>query len=322
MKKLLNIALLSLLLINCKGNAEPLGIEEKKINVEIGVDSVIKNKKNIKVEENFYVSNYWSFYKISESTITGTSKKTKLEITNKFKNLKVEIDSKTFKIKNLCSYEYYKSDKTPIKYYENTNAVKLYESIFLKNGIKLGKTLSVYQPLYPEKSCEIPWDEFLIIDNTLVVVYDDYLVFFKKENISNSKDCFSNTKITNLPISKEVIDGNKTWNQLDCNIANLSTKDYLRLPDINAVKVFIVGNFNFDDFTYTLVTLKDKKIITKRNIGFAENSENGNNITSITEFEIDKNYEFHQITKIKKGSSFKISKTEKFKIDENGLIVK
>lgn len=65
-----------------------------------------------------------------------------------------------------------------------------------------------------------------------------------------------------------------------------------------------------------------KKVILFFIALIAENSENGNNITSITEFEIDKNYEFHLITKIKKGDSFKTSKIEKFKIDINGLIIK
>lgn len=175
--------------------------------------------------------------------------------------------------------------------------------------------------MYPEKACELPWDEVLIIDNVVVIVYDDYLVFFKKGNSKNEGDCYSQTKITNLPITKNIINGNNVWNQLSCNIANLDTKDYLRLPDINYVKVFIIGNFNFDDFTYTLVTLKNNKVISKEEIGFVKEGDEKNAIFEFTEFEINKDYVFSLETKTKKGENFKTLKVEKFKVNDNGLIV-
>ncbi|MTD69282.1 hypothetical protein [Flavobacterium sp. LC2016-13] len=142
-----------------------------------------------------------------------------------------------------------------------------------------------------------------------------------EENKENQNDCLSNTKITNLPITNSIIDGNNVWNELDCNIANLDTKDYLRLPDINGIKVFIIGNFNFDDFTYTLVTLKNNKVITKKDIGFAKEGDEPNTVSEFTQFEINKDYVFGLNTKTKNGEDFKTLKTEKFKIDDNGLIV-
>lgn len=326
MKRILSITILALLFANCNGNvkSENNKSSNDNLNTELlkdSADKIVEESKDIVSNDENTSLNYWSFYKISQSSISETAKKSKAEITNQFKDIKIEIDDKNLKVGNICTYEYYKSNKTPVKYYSSVKTAKLYESIFLQNGIKLGNEITVYKSMYPEKACEIPWEEIVIIDNILVIVYDDYLVFFKKGNADNQQDCYSKTKITNLPITKNIINGNNVWNQLDCNIANLDTKDYLRLPDISGVKVFIIGNFNFDDFTYTLVTLKNNKVITKKDIGFVKEGNEPNKVSEFTQFEISKDYVFSLNTKTKNGEDFKTLKTERFKIDDNGLIV-
>lgn len=318
MKRFLSITLLILLFTNCKENInKDLGYNS---NNEILKDSSINSVEKVKVSSNENKSvNDWTFYKISENSISEAQKEQKSDVINQFKDIKIEIDDKNLKVENICTYEYYKSSKTPIKYYLSVKTAKLYESIFAQNGIKLGNEITVYQSMYPEKACEIPWQEVIVIDNTLVLVYDDYLVFFKKGNVNNHQDCYSKTKITNLPITKNIIKGNNVWNQLDCTIANLESKDYLRLPDIKEIKVFIIGNFNYDDFTYTLITLKNNKVISKKDIGFVKESTE-NTVSEFTEFEIDKDYVFSLNTKSKKGDDFKSIKLERFKINDDGLI--
>jgi len=322
MKKILSFAILTLLFVNCK--------EDSKINDSLGKDlkedsiqrvSKLEQSHDKELNDNSLVGNYWSFYKISENSISGTSKMAKDEIVSQFKNVKIEIDEKKVKIGESCIYDYYKSNKTLTEYYESTKTAKLYEDIFIKNKIKFGNEITVYQSLYPEKACEIPWDELIIADNIIIITFDDYLVFFKKQNGNHQSDCYSKTKIANLPITNKIINGNNVWNQLDCNIANLDTKDYLRLPDIKDIKVFIIANFNFDDFTYTLVTIKNDKVITKKDIGFAKDTDEPNAISEITEFEIDKDYVFTLKTKSKTENDFKVTKTERFRINENGLIM-
>lgn len=322
MKKILSFAILILLFVNCK--------EDSKSNVSLGknlkedsIQKVAKSEQNQEKElsDSALVGDYWTFYKISENSISGTSKMTKDEILSQFKNVKIEIDEKKVKVGELCAFDYYKSNKTLTEYYESAKTAKLYEDIFLKNKIKIGKEITVYQSLYPEKICEIPWDELIIADNTIIITFDDYLIFFKNQNGNSQNDCYSKTKVTNLPITTNIINGNNVWNQLDCNIASLDTKDYLRLPDIKDVKVFILANFNFDDFTYTLVTIKNNKVISKQDIGFAKDTDEPNTISEITEFEIDRDYVFVLNTKSKSGKDLKIKKTERFKIDDNGLIV-
>lgn len=325
-KKILSIAILALLFSNCNGNVKSEDSKSSNDNLNAGLlkdstNNIVEENKDVLSNDNNISLNYWSFYKISESSISETAKKTKEEIINQFKDIKIEIDDKNLKVENICTYEYYKSNKTPIKYYLSVQTAKLYESILAQNGIKLGNDITIYQSMYPEKACEIPWQEIVIIDNTLVIVYDDYLVFFRKGNDDNQQDCYSKTKITNLPITKNIINGNNVWNQLDCDIANLESKDYLRLPDINGIKVFIIGNFNYDDFTYTLVTLKNNKVITKKDVGFAKAGNVLNTVSEFTQFEISEDYIFSLTTKTKKGEDFKTLKTEKFKIDDNGFVI-
>lgn len=325
MKRILGIAFLSLLFANCKEN---VNTDKDKNLVNNPSIELAKKSSNKTVEENKEeVSNSndinadaWTFYKISENSISETQKETKDDLINKFKDVKIEIGEKNITVGKICTFEFYKSIKTPIRYYESAKTVKLYESIFLKNGLNLGNEIIIFQSLYPEKSCKIPWDELLIIDKSLVIVYDDYLVFFKKGNSSNQNDCFFNTKITNLPITTSVIDGNNVWNELDCNISDLKTRDYLRLPNIKDVKVFIIADFNFDDFRYTLLTLKNNKVITKKDVGFAKEGDKPNTVSEFTEFEVNKDYIFSLNTKNKKGDSFKTLKLEKFKIKDDGLI--
>ncbi|QYS88668.1 hypothetical protein [Flavobacterium davisii] len=302
MKKLSLIAFIGFIFLNCKEiskKTENIVLDSKRNN-EIQTESSYSNRHQKNDEVNNKINDkYWNYYNVSESSISGTSKKGKLNVIEKFKNIKIEIDDKNLKVGNLCSFEYYKAEKKPIKYYQSDKTVKLYETIFSKNGLKLGDKITVYQSLYPEKSCDNPWDEILIIDNTLVIVYDDYLVFLKKGNNSAKTDCFSKAKITPLPITKKTIDGNDVWHQLDCNIANLETKDYLRLPNINDIKVFIIGNFNYDDFTYTLITLKNNKVVTNKTIGFSE-TDDYNNVTKIVSFNVSNDYIINLDTKVKK----------------------
>ncbi|WP_456311783.1 hypothetical protein [Pseudomonas shirazensis] len=326
MKRILSITILTLLFASCKENTNADNGKDliENSNLELVKDSsnqVVKENNEEVLSEDITSANSWIFYKISENSISETQKTTKNEVMNQFKNIKIEINDKNVVIKNVCKFEFYKSTMSPVKYYQSTKNAKFYESIFLENGLKIGKEISIYQSLYPEKACQIPWIELLIIDNTLVIVSDDYLVFFKKVIAENLGDCFSNTKITSLPITNSIIDGNNVWNELDCTIANLKTKDYLRLPDINGIKVFIIGNFNFDDFTYTLVTLKNNKVITKKDIGFAKEGDDPNTVSEFTQFEISRDYIFSLNTKAKSSNDFKNLKTEKFKIDDNGLIL-
>ncbi|PAM93836.1 hypothetical protein B4N84_16320 [Flavobacterium sp. IR1] len=310
MNRILNISIFVLLIFtNCNNEKK---ISDKKVDTKI-------SKQVLKDTDDKLEAKYWCFYKISENSFSENHKLSKEEIINKFKNIKIAIDEKMLTVVNQCAFEYYKSTKSLIKYFKSNKTVELYKSIFSQNGIKIENDINVYQALNPEKKCEIPWDEVIVINEVLVVVFDDYLLFFKNEKVESKNECYSNAKITDLPITNKIIDGNDVWNQLDCDIADLESQDYLRLPDIDQVQVFIIGNFNYDDFIYNLVTIKDGKVVLKKKIGFAI-AESENSISEITEFQVNKNYVFLITTKVKENGVFEKTKLEKFIINESGEI--
>ncbi len=63
--------------------------------------------------------------------------------------------------------------------------------------------------------------------------------------------------------------------------------------------------------------MKNNKVITKKGVGFAKEGDKPN---TVSEFEVNKDYVFSLNTKTKKGDSFKILKSEMFKIKDDGLI--
>ena len=324
------ISTLVVFFINCKEKAKISDIKSKDPEYTINESVNDTNVKSIKEtnipnsdDKNILNSNSWTFYKISENPLVNLNTMTRQEIMNEFNKTKIEISEKIINVNGYCTFEPYITKNKPLKYFSSKKTFDLYKNELSKSGIKLSDNITIYQSLYPEKECKNPSAEYFETDNTLVFSYQGYLLFFKKgaKPFKENIDCYSKTKITNLPITKNVINGGNVWNQLDCNIGNLDTKDYLRLPDINDVKIFIIGNFNYDDFIYTLVTLKNNKVVTTKKIGFAEGGDDGNTISKFTEFEISKDFVFNLNTKTSKDGVFKTIKQEKFKIDQNGLLV-
>ena len=179
--------------------------------------------------------------------------------------------------------------------------MRLFQNIFAENDIQPGNIFEVYQSKYPENSCEIPWNEVLVLNNKLAIVYDDYLVFFKKSLFAEKQGkCISEAVITRLPLSHSILTNGKLWNVLECTIEDLDTRDYIRLPDIQDIQIFIFANFDYDDYIYTLVTIKNDKIITKKDIGFASDGYPDSTFREVTQFEITKDYVFKITLKEKK----------------------
>lgn len=325
MKKIIYITLLQLIFISCKNETKKITNSDKELisTTSQEIDSNSIQNKDLDIIDNEIQKNIWSFYKISENPLVNLNDMTREEIMNEFNKTKIEISKKIINVNGYCTFEPYITKNTPLNYFSSKKTFDLYKNELSKSGIKLSDNITIYQSLYPEKECKNPSAEYFETDNTLVFSYHGYLLFFKKgeKPFKDNTDCYSKTKITNLPITKNVINVTGAWGELACSIANLDTKDYLRLPDISDVKVFIICNFNFDDYTYTLVTLKNNIVITKKDIGFAVSGEDGNTISEFTEFEIGKDFIFNLNTKTSNDGVFKTIKQEKFKIDENGVLV-
>jgi hypothetical protein len=296
------------------------------ISMLIGcVNKEIQPINNSVVIENITYQNSteWLFYAVSESPLVNLNKKTKEEIIDEFKNTKIEISDTSFTVENLCSFELYTRKTTPLGYWKSQHTVDLFREELSKKNIALNENIITYKSLYPEKACENPASDYFITDSTLVFSYYGYLVMFQSEHkrcLSNKEletSCFLKTKITELPITKEKIDG-QIWNKLDCSISNLSSKDYIRLPSKNDILIFIIVNFEGDDAFYTLITMKDGKIITQENIGYAEDLEDTNSGRIVVEFEIDEECIFTLTTKKQEASIWKTENIKKSIINESG----
>ncbi|WP_123901401.1 hypothetical protein [Flavobacterium davisii] len=132
MKKLSLIAFIGFIFLNCKEiskKTENIVLDSKRNN-EIQTESSYSNRHQKNDEVNNKINDkYWNYYNVSESSISGTSKKGKSNVIEKFKNIKIEIDDKNLKVGNLCSFEYYKAEKNQssiIKAIKQSNYMKLF----------------------------------------------------------------------------------------------------------------------------------------------------------------------------------------------------
>lgn len=317
MIKLLYLILLTFVFISCVDKP----IEYENINE----NPKVEGKENISEEKAItgnHVGTEWLLYTVSESPIVNTNTKTRGEIINEFETVKIEINDTYFTVGSLCTFELYKTIRTPLEHFSRQNTINTFTKELSKKGINLTDKLIVYQALYPEKLCENPASEYFITDSTLVFSYNGYLVLFQQITKLNAslkslnETCYSNTKFKDLPITKGK-SNTEIWNELGCSISNLNSNMYIRLPDIVNVKVFIIGDFNSDDFFYTLITIKDNKIITQLEIGFAEESDDNKGGREVVEFEISKDYIFTITTMKQDNAVWKTEQVQKGKIDES-----
>lgn len=80
MKRILNITILALLFANCNGNvkSENNKSSNDNLNTELlkdSADKIVEESKDIVSNDENTSLNYWSFYKISQSSISYTAKK-------------------------------------------------------------------------------------------------------------------------------------------------------------------------------------------------------------------------------------------------------
>ncbi|EKK5548697.1 hypothetical protein U9W90_001479 [Enterobacter hormaechei] len=55
----------------------------------------------------------------------------------------------------------------------------MYENVFKNDNLSLAKDIYILQPYDPDKTCPPPYDEIIESDDYLLLVVQDYLVFFK-----------------------------------------------------------------------------------------------------------------------------------------------
>lgn len=141
----------------------------------------------------------WAYEKVSDVDIFNKHD------SNVVKNLntiysKVTISTKDKKLNiknelrgngNVCSIDYVNVIKTPLSYFLSRKTVSMYEKLFTHEGIHLSNSLSILESVYPDKSCPPPYDELIRNDERLIVLDQNYILFFKEIKTSVNVDATS-----------------------------------------------------------------------------------------------------------------------------------
>lgn len=143
----------------------------------------------------YNLERFWVFDKMSRVDLFGisdsilTSKLAEMygqvEISRRGKNLTV----KNYFLSNpvVCSYEDSNIEKTSLSYFSSEKTSALYERLFNSQNVKLSKIIRIHSAMDPDKTCPLPYDEFVESDGYLVFLDQDY-AFFLKEVTENKKE--------------------------------------------------------------------------------------------------------------------------------------
>ena len=296
------------------------------------------NKEHIKIVKDSLKKEQerWSFFAVSHSSVINLGNNTsREEILKQFKDYKIEILDDNIKItrgnKNICTKSFHIKTKNILSYWNGKENVDIYRNIFNQVNIKLPDQINVViTGANPDDACEYPFGEIIQLEEIIFFVYNDYLVFFKKESQSTVNNNFneynsnfyallSNTQPIALPIVYDDLD-KFHWNEINYEfIENMNL--FLRLPDTNNFIVAILLNDNGDDEIYRLITIKNDMIIDSKDIGYTIDNYPESDYREIVLFSIDKNFLITLFFKEINQDKLILKTTKKFKINDSGKFV-
>ncbi|PHM45774.1 hypothetical protein Xmau_00162 [Xenorhabdus mauleonii] len=105
-------------------------------------------------------------------------------------------------ITNTCKYKYVAKKRTPIEIWKSNKAVDFYRLFLTKYSINIDNAIYEVLTENDEESCEYPFSELMIIDNTIIFFEDHRAIFyFSLSDERNNQDIFKiisseNKKIT------------------------------------------------------------------------------------------------------------------------------
>lgn len=147
---------------------------------------------------NVYANDLWVFYKVSSTDLFSRhDSKTIQNLNELYGKAKINADDNTLTINNdllesstVCSVRYRKKKETPLSYFYSKKTLAMYENVFKEDNISLAKNIYILRSYDPDKTCPPPYDEMIESDDYLLLVVQDYLVFFKNitDNLGQLKD--------------------------------------------------------------------------------------------------------------------------------------
>ncbi|MBV8326121.1 hypothetical protein [Chryseobacterium sp.] len=320
--KLQNIFTITLLaFFSCKGGNNDLHKKEA---------SIIKEQSStlVKAEEIDKNIEKFKFNTVSQNPIVDVKKESRAEIINRFKetDILINLKEKTFQAGKECTFEYFEKKVTPIKYWYSQSTVNIYKEELAKIGISLPAEFSVFISSNPNKGCEYPTSEYILIDGKIIFIYDGYLIAFENTKLI-SKNTFSFSTLK-LPYNKKIDYKNAKYERLSTkSISGLSEFAcneeqirYISLEKTAKINLIIVPMDCGDSpYRYYLLSVFNNKVISSLYVEGELYEPEANNNPEITNFSIDKESKLtvKTINKDFQGNSVE----KKYLINDQGKIV-
>lgn len=149
------------------------------------------------IEESEHKELTW-IYKSDPESLKKNSNGVSKNFFKKFlSNKNITIDKTNVVVDNECDYKYTYKKVRPINYWKSNNAVSFYKEILKKNEITMGDEIGVITTKNKITNCADIFNEFLLIDNNIILIGGERLVIYSiekniiKESNTETNNCTS-----------------------------------------------------------------------------------------------------------------------------------
>lgn len=300
-----------LLLFSCK-KSNSSAIVEKKV-IEIQKKEIIQERDN------------WLFYRTISLSPSYSCTDAKLRL------FQIDVSNDSIYINNKYTDDVYTKMISPENYFEHKYLYESYIKI-LKKEFNLDfpkKILTIRNKKVYDKNSELDkyFQDAFFINEYMFYEKDGCIVCLKKKSKNNI--CFEKNS-QSFPYYKKHPIENIKYEILQCDIIGAKEFScsgealrYISLPNYNNINLIMVPQDCGDNpYRFFLLTIKDNKIISNLYVEgeltdpeIIENAE-------LTNFMIDQNHIINVNTKIVIDKKVQSEEIQKYKIDEEGKIIK
>jgi rRNA-processing protein FCF1 len=241
--------------INNKNSETGLAKVDTLIIESKGTASLKSNAEEIKIESNSYFFN--KVFK--KQMFTLNIEKSDLE--KEFKNKKIDVDKNVLYFSDCSTEIRIKNDKTK-NHLNGVQNIEIYNDILSESNFKLGDDIKYIVPLYPDNKCDLPSDNFILLDtNNILFVYKGYLILFSKSLNFEPK----------IDVNQKIICEDQKGNMEYGFVTNCYINENLK----EAYKIFITeSQINEIKYLKKDLPLQDTKYTIKEAEVYYKNKEN------------------------------------------------
>ncbi|TDN50098.1 hypothetical protein EC843_10615 [Buttiauxella sp. JUb87] len=121
----------------------------------------------------------WKFAMVSEDITKKSADKDSIDNVKKyFAEKEIILKENMLYVKGLFSCRVVDEKETPVSYWQSVKTVSFYRDFLKQYGIQLDENIDVITPVDPNSQCQLPFSEFIITDNTLMLIYKNRAVWY------------------------------------------------------------------------------------------------------------------------------------------------